>query len=58
MVLFEEINDAPTSYAGDDDSGTDRNASITARLFAGRKYTLRLRLFSAQSQGEGALMMS
>lgn len=57
MVLFEEINGEPTFYAGDDDSGTDLNACIRARLFSGRNYMLRLRLYCAQSQGEGALMI-
>ena len=57
MVLFEEINGEPTFYAGEDDSGTDLNACILARLFDSRRYLLRLRLYCAQSRGEGALMM-
>ena len=58
MVLFDEINGKPTFYAGEDDSGTDLNACIRARLLCGRDYVLRLRMYSAQSQGEGALMIS
>ena len=58
MVLFEEINGVPTFYAGDDDSGTDLNACIRARLLCERDYVLRLRLYCAQSHGEGALMTS
>ena len=57
MVLFEEINGEPRFYAGDDDSGTDLNACIIARLFSGRDYLLRLRLYCAQAPGEAALMM-
>lgn len=57
MVLFEHINGEPRFYAGDDDSGTDLNASITARLFSARDYALRLRLYYAQAPGEAALMM-
>ena len=57
MVLFEEINGEPRYYDGDDDSGFDYNARVRARLFAGRRYFLRLRLYYAQSAGEGALMM-
>ena len=58
IVLFEEVNGEPTFYAGDDDSGTDLNACIRARLFRERNYVLRLRLYCSQSQGEGALMIS
>ncbi len=57
MVLFEEINGEPRYYAGDDDSGRDLNASIEARLFRGRNYLLRLRLYYALSSGEAVLMM-
>jgi hypothetical protein len=57
MVLFEEINGEPAYLDGDDDSGWDSNAKIVQRLFQGRKYFLRLRLYYAQASGEGALMM-
>lgn len=57
LVLFEEMNGEPRYYDGDDDSGFDLNARVKARLFAGRRYFLRLRLYFAQSAGEGALMM-
>ncbi|MGR8930878.1 MAG: M12 family metallopeptidase [Gammaproteobacteria bacterium] len=57
MVLFEEINGENVYYAGDDDSGTDLNAKITARLMRGRNYILRIRLYFAEQAGEGALMM-
>lgn len=57
MVLFEEIDGEPRFIAGDDDSGFALNAKITQRLFPGRTYYLRLRLYYAEAQGEGALMM-
>ncbi len=57
MVLFEEIDGEPRYYDGDDDSGYAYNAKIEARLFRGRRYFLRLRLYYAQASGEGALMM-
>lgn len=57
MVLFEEIDGESTFYAGDDDSGRDLNARIRVRLFRGRSYALRLRLYYARASGEGAIMM-
>jgi hypothetical protein len=45
LGLFEEINGQPRYLAADDDSGEDRNASITYKCFAGRKYHVRLRLY-------------
>ncbi|WP_088648696.1 M12 family metallopeptidase [Marinibacterium profundimaris] len=57
MVLFEDINGEPHYVQGDDDSGFSLNAKITQRLFRGRTYYIRLRLYYAEAQGEGALMM-
>jgi len=63
LVLFEELAEAPEDgggpryLAGDDDSGTDRNASFTVKLFKGRRYVLRLRLYWAWASGETAVMM-
>jgi hypothetical protein len=57
MVLFEEIGGEPRYYDGDDDSGTGLNARIEARLFRGRRYVLRLRLYYAEARGRTALMM-
>lgn len=57
MVLFEEINGRPVYYHGDDDSGYKLNARINARLFRGRTYILRIRLYYARHLGEGGLMM-
>jgi hypothetical protein len=38
MALFEEVNGVPRFREADDDSGADRNAKFTARLFPGRRY--------------------
>src|SRR5262249_46874910 len=58
LVLFEDINGTPRYLAGDDDSGEDRNASITYKLFQGRSYIVRLRLFSPGVSGHTSLMYS
>lgn len=57
MVLFEEVNGAPRFSMADDDSGFGRNASFTARLFNGRTYYLRIRLYSRIRSGEFGVMM-
>jgi len=57
MVLFEEIDGTPTYLEGDDDSGSFLNAEIRQRLFKGRRYIVRIRLYHAEQQGEGVLMM-
>jgi hypothetical protein len=57
MVLFEEVDGEPRFVAGDDDSGTDRNARLTAKLFQGRRYVLRLRLYWAGESGQTAVML-
>ncbi len=57
MVLFEEVNGTPRFSMADDDSGFDRNASFTARLFVGRTYYLRIRLYSRHRRGEFGMMM-
>ena len=53
LVLFERID----GVDGDDDSGTDRNASLRVRLVRGRTYVLRLRLYCAARSGEIAVML-
>ena len=58
LVLFEDINGEPRFVAGDDDSGEDRNATITWKLFKGRKYTVRLRLYYPGQSGKTLLLLS
>lgn len=57
MVLFEDHNGDLRYVDGDDDSGADRNARITARLVAGRRYVLRLRMYSSFDTHEIAAML-
>jgi hypothetical protein len=57
MVLFEEVDGELRHLAADDDSGEDRNAQITVKLFAGRRYVLRIRLYYKTGSGETAVML-
>lgn len=57
MVLFEQVNGIDHFVAGDDDGGTERNARIVQRLLRGHEYRLRVRLYHARVQGEGAVMV-
>lgn len=58
MVLFENRDGTPEYIDGDDDSGYDYNAKIIARLQRDRQYIVRTRLYYAQAQGSGAIMLS
>src|SRR5262245_49179817 len=58
LVLFEDVNSEPRYLAGDDDSGEDRNASITYKLFQGRNYIVRLRLYYPGKSGKTSVMYS
>lgn len=57
MVLFEEIDGEYRYRAGDDDSGHSLNASFEERLFAGRSYVLRVRLYWQHRRGDFGVMM-
>jgi hypothetical protein len=56
MVLFEDQNGNPRFVAGDDDSGTDLNARLRVRLYQGRRYLLRIRLYSNYASGDTAVI--
>ena len=56
MVLFERADGQLRYQAGDDDSGEDRNALIEAKLFEGRTYVVRLRLYWSTASGGTAVM--
>ena|SRR5262249_6569788 len=58
LVLFEDINGTPRFLAGDDDSGEERNARITYKLFQGRTYIVRLRLYYPGQSGKTSVMYS
>ena len=57
MVLFEDQNGNLKYVKGDDDSGTDRNARIDVRLYQGRRYILRIRMYLNWAGGETAVML-
>ena len=57
MVLFEEVDGELLYRTADDDSGEDYNANIREKLFKGRKYVLRIRLYYRNRSGETAVMM-
>ncbi len=57
MVLFEDDGGELKYVSGDDDSGTDTNASLNLKLFKGRKYVLRIRLYYSEASGETAVMV-
>ncbi|HEX6751116.1 MAG TPA: hypothetical protein VF092_27750 [Longimicrobium sp.] len=58
LLLFEDVNGEPRFLAGDDDSGEDRNASIAYKLFSGRSYIARLRLYYPGQSGKTSLIYS
>lgn len=58
LALFEEIDGQPRYVTADDDSGEDRNASINHKLFAGRKYHVRLRLYYPGQTGITSLIIT
>lgn len=55
-VLFERVEGQLRYVAGDDDGGEDRNAHLSLKLFKGREYVLRLRLYWAGQSGQTAVM--
>ncbi len=56
MVLFEEIDGELRYVAGDDDSGEEWNSSISVKLFQGRNYVVRVRLYWAGASGQMSVM--
>lgn len=58
LVLFENFDGEPRFVAGDDDSGEDRNATIVHKLFKGRSYIARLRLYYPGQSGKTSLIYS
>lgn len=60
MVLFEENLSREDDWHyidGDDDSGLSLNAKLDVRLRRGRKYLLRIRLYSENASGHSAVML-
>ena len=57
MVLSEDDGESLVYLTADDDSGQDTNASLRVKLFAGKRYVLRIRLYWSDVTGETAVMM-
>lgn len=57
MVLFEDQTGDFKYVAGYDDSGTGLNSQINVRLYQGRRYILRIRLYHNYATSETAVMM-
>ena len=55
-VVFEERDGEPRFLAGRDDGGTPHNATLGVRLVRGRRYVVRVRLYSSWGSGETAVM--
>jgi len=56
-VLFEEANGEFVYNTADDDSGEERNATIRVKLFKGRRYKLRVRLYFSGALYSNAVML-
>jgi hypothetical protein len=56
LVLFEVTPAGNVQIAGNDDSGTERNARVSMRLQKGRHYLVGVRLFYADAALETSLM--
>jgi hypothetical protein len=57
LVLFEEVDGELRYRAGDDDSGEERNALLKVKLYKGRRYVARVRLYWAWASGDTAVML-
>jgi hypothetical protein len=58
MVLFEDVAGELRYRTADDDGGEDRNAFLRVKLFQGRTYMLRVRLYYSDRAGGTAVVMS
>jgi len=58
MTISEKTKDDVFYLAGDDDSGTDRNAKITLPLIQGREYLINVRVLYAAEVQSGSLIVS
>lgn len=57
MALFEDEGGSLRFVTADDDSGHATNSRLRIRLFAGRRYVLRIRLYWADATGQTAVML-
>jgi hypothetical protein len=57
MVLFQDDGGSLRYLSGDDDSGSDRNASFEVRLLKGQSYVVRIRLYYSFASGNTLLFL-
>ncbi len=59
MVLSEQLAGKKLQYlSGDDNSGTDNNALIRIKLFRGKTYTIKLKVYFKAAKGKTSLLVS
>lgn len=59
MVLNEQLSSGKLEYiSGDDNSGTENNASIRTKLFRGKTYLIHLRVYYKNAKEKSAIMIS
>lgn len=58
LVLFEVTAAGNVQIASDDDSGSDLNAQISARLVQGRRYRIGVRLYYEKSSARTRILVS
>ena len=56
LGIFEKIDDELRYVKADDDSGEDRNATLKLKLFKGREYVLRVRVYHQQDEKVAVVM--
>ncbi|GFE72134.1 M12 family metallopeptidase [Chroococcus sp. FPU101] len=56
LGIFEKIDGEPRYTDADDDSGEARNATLRVKLFVGREYVLRVRVYYQQDEKVAVMM--
>jgi len=56
LGVFENIDGEPRYVQADDDSGEERNAALSVKLFAGRSYILRVRVYHQRDEKVAVMM--
>jgi hypothetical protein len=56
LGIFENIDSEPRYVQADDDSGEERNATLRVKLFAGRPYILRVRVYHQRDEKVAVMM--
>lgn len=56
LGIYEMIDGEPRYVTADDDSGEERNANLQVKLFAGRQYILRVRVYHNRDEKVAVMM--